>query len=121
MIAVGWVAGPTSYSGSAICDLKLESVEKRFGDQLTATTVQWLNDNGWAYTAEQRRLFTRQIGVQPVTSPVRTPQRNGMAGSFATAMKRDYVAHMSKPDRETALRNLATAWSVTTSSIRTAL
>ena len=60
-----------------------------------------------AYTADQTRLFARQIGLQPVTTPVRSPQSNGMAESFVKTIKRDYVAHMPKPDRETALRNLA--------------
>ncbi|KAA0973118.1 IS3 family transposase, partial [Pseudomonas sp. ANT_J28] len=39
--AIGWVASPTGYSGDDIRDLMLESVEKRFGDQLPATPVQW--------------------------------------------------------------------------------
>ncbi|MHC8338979.1 IS3 family transposase [Pseudomonas sp. HLT2-19-2] len=108
--AIGWVASPTGYSGDDIRDLMLESVEKRFGDQLPTTPVQWLSDNGSAYTAEQTRLFARQIGLQPVTTPVRSPQSNGMAESFVKTIKRDYVAHMPKPDRETALRNLAIAF-----------
>ncbi|UVJ45976.1 IS3 family transposase [Pseudomonas sp. LS1212] len=108
--AIGWVASPAGYSGDDIRDLMLESVEKRFGDQLPATPVQWLSDNGSAYTAEQTRLFARQIGLQPVTTPVRSPQSNGMAESFVKTIKRDYVAHMPKPDRETALRNLAIAF-----------
>lgn len=108
--AIGWVASPTGYSGDDIRDLMLESVEKRFGDQLPVTPVQWLSDNGSAYTAEQTRLFARQIGLQPVTTPVRSPQSNGMAESFVKTIKRDYVAHMPKPDRETALRNLAIAF-----------
>ncbi|QLL12570.1 IS3 family transposase [Pseudomonas chlororaphis subsp. aurantiaca] len=108
--AIGWVASPTGYSGDDIRDLMLESVEKRFGDQLPVTPVQWLSDNGSAYTAEQTRLFARQIGLQPVTTPVRSPQSNGMAESFMKTIKRDYVAHMPKPDRETALRNLAIAF-----------
>ncbi|WP_426117228.1 IS3 family transposase [Pseudomonas sp. DSP3-2-2] len=108
--AIGWVASPTGYSGDDIRDLMLESVEKRFGDQLPATPVQWLSDNGSAYTAEQTRLFARQIGLQPVTTPVRSPQSNGMAESFVKTIKRDYVAHMPKPDQETALRNLAIAF-----------
>ncbi|MHC8287020.1 IS3 family transposase [Pseudomonas sp. XS1P51] len=108
--AIGWVASPTGYSGDDIRDLMLESVEKRFGDQLPATPVQWLSDNGSAYTAEQTRLFARQIGLQPVTTPVRSPQSNGMAESFVKTIKRDYVAHMPKPDRETALHNLAIAF-----------
>ncbi len=108
--AIGWVASPTGYSGDDIRDLMLESVEKRFGDQLPTTPVQWLSDNGSAYTAEQTRAFARQIGLQPVTTPVRSPQSNGMAESFVKTLKRDYVAHMPKPDRETALRNLAIAF-----------
>ncbi|TPG89070.1 IS3 family transposase [Pseudomonas caspiana] len=108
--AIGWVASPTGYSGDDIRDLMLESVEKRFGNQLPATPVQWLSDNGSAYTAEQTRLFARQIGLQPVTTPVRSPQSNGMAESFVKTIKRDYVAHMPKPDQETALRNLAIAF-----------
>ncbi|WP_413817514.1 IS3 family transposase [Pseudomonas sp. P9_31] len=108
--AIGWVASPTGYSGDDIRDLMLESVEKRFGDQLPTTPVQWLSDNGSAYTAEQTRLFARQIGLQPVPPPVRSPQSNGMAESFVKTIKRDYVAHMPKPDRETALRNLAIAF-----------
>ncbi|MFJ3366906.1 IS3 family transposase [Pseudomonas sp. NPDC086251] len=108
--AIGWVASPTGYSGDDIRDLMMESVEKRFGDQLPAMPVQWLSDNGSAYTAEQTRLFARQIGLQPVTTPVRSPQSNGMAESFVKTIKRDYVAHMPKPDRETALRNLAIAF-----------
>ena len=51
--AIGWVASPAGYSGDDIRDLMLESVEKRFGDQLPVTPVQWLSDNGSAYTAEQ--------------------------------------------------------------------
>ncbi|TFZ33101.1 IS3 family transposase, partial [Pseudomonas syringae] len=104
--AIGWVASPTGYSGDDIRDLMLERLEKRFGDQLPSTPVQWLSDNGSAYIAEQTRLFARQIGLQPVTTPVRSPQSNGMAESFVKTSKQDYVAHMPKPDRETALRNL---------------
>ena len=43
-------------------------------------------------------------------TPVRSPQSNGMAESFVKTIKRDYVAHMPKPDRETALRNLTIAF-----------
>ena len=63
--AIGWVASPTGYSGDDIRDLMLESVEKRFGDQLPAMPVQWLSDNGSVYTADHTRLFARQIGLQP--------------------------------------------------------
>jgi hypothetical protein len=41
--------------------LLLESVEKRFGDQLPATPVQWLSDNGSAVTADQTLPATSVI------------------------------------------------------------
>jgi putative transposase len=65
---------------------------------------------GSAYIAEQTRLFACQIGLQPVTTPVQSPQSNGMTQNFVKTIKRDYVAHMPKPDRETALRNLTIAF-----------
>ena len=108
--AIGWVASPIRYISDDVLDLILKRVEKRFGDELSATLVQWLSDNGSAYTAEQTCLFTRQISLQPVTTQVRSPQSNGMAESFVKTIKRDYLAHMPKQDRETPLHNLAIAF-----------
>jgi putative transposase len=64
-------------------------VEKRIGDQLPATPAQRLSDNGSAYTTEQTLLFARQIGLQPVTTAVCSPQSNGIAESFVKTNKRD--------------------------------
>ena len=83
----------------------LEAVERHFGQELPATPIQWLSDNGSAYTAEQTRAFARDIGLQPVTTPLCSPQSNGMAESFVKTMKRDYITRMPRPDRLTALRN----------------
>jgi len=88
----------------------LEAIEHRFGGELPASPVQWLSDNGSAYTAEQTRAFARQIGLLPLTTPVRSPQSNGRAESFVKTMKRDYIRHTPKPDRAMALRNLAIAF-----------
>lgn len=46
----------------------------------------------------------------PVTTPVCNPQSNGMAESLVKTIKRDYVAHMPKPDAATVLRNLGIAF-----------
>ncbi len=59
---------------------------------------------------EQARAFARQIGLLPLTTPVCSPQSNGMAESFVKTMKRDYLRNMPKPDRATALRKLAIAF-----------
>lgn len=95
--AIGWVASPTGYSGDDIRDLMLEAVEKRFGEQAPATPVQWLSDNGWP-TLQNRH------DCLPDTSAC------SRAEGFVKTIKRDYVAHMPKPDRETALRNLTIAF-----------
>lgn len=108
--AISWVASPNGYSGDDVRDVMLEAVEQRFGDALPESPVQWLSDNGSTYTAERTRAFARQIGLLPLTTPVYSPQSNGMAESFVKTMKRDYIRHMPKPDRTTALRNLAIAF-----------
>jgi len=69
-----------------------------------------LRDNGSAYTAARIRLFTQQVGLQLVATPLRSPQSNGMTESFVETIKRDYSAYMLKPDRETVLRNLTIAF-----------
>jgi len=108
--AISWVASRNGYSSDDVRDVMLEAVEQRFGDALPESPVQWLSDNGSAYTASQTRTFARQIGLLPLTTPVCSPQSNGMAESFVKTMKRDYISHMPKPDRATALRNLAIAF-----------
>jgi hypothetical protein len=68
------------------------------------------DDNGSGYTADKTRSFAASIGLKPLTTPVCSPQSNGMAESFVKTMKRDYVAFMPKPDAATAARNLAIAF-----------
>lgn len=83
----------------------LEAVEKRLGLDRPSAPIEWLSDNGAAYTAEATRALARMLGLEPVTTPVRSPQSNGMAESLVKTIKQDYVAHMPKPDAATALRN----------------
>lgn len=107
--AISWVAGVNGDSGDDVRDAMLEAVEKRFRQTLPIAPIQWLSDNGSAYTAEQTRTFVRQIGLLPLTTLVCSPQSNGMAESFVKTMKRDYIRHMPKPDLAMALRNQAIA------------
>ena len=60
--------------------------------------------------AEKTRAFASTIGLKPLTTPVCSPQSNGMAESFVKTMKRDYVAYMPKPDADTVAQNLALAF-----------
>lgn len=53
------------------------------------------------------RRFATEISLKPLTTPICSPQSNGMAESFVKMMKRDHVAFMPKPDAATTVLNLA--------------
>ena len=46
------------------------------------------------------------IGMEPCTTPVRSPQSNGMAEAFVKTFKRDYVSVNPVPDAETVIAQL---------------
>lgn len=108
--AIDWAASTGGYDSSTVQDVMLRSVEKRFGDRLPDTPVQWLTDNGSAYTAHETRRFARELNLEPCTTAMSSPQSNGMAKRFVKTIKEDYIAFMPKPDVRTALRNLAAAF-----------
>lgn len=58
--AISWVASLHGYSGDDVRDVMLEAVERRFGQALPAAPIQWLSDNGSAYTAEHTRAFAER-------------------------------------------------------------
>lgn len=109
--AMSWVATTGGHSGDVVRDVMLAAVENRFGNALQPPSeIEWLSDNGSGYIAQKTREFAVQIGLKPVTTPVCSPQSNGMAESFVKTMKRDYIDFMPKPDAATAVRNLAIAF-----------
>jgi putative transposase len=109
--AMSWAATTGGHSGDVVRDVMLAAVENRFGDTLKAPDeIEWLTDNGSGYIAERTRTFAVELGLKPLTTPVCSPQSNGMAESFVKTMKRDYIAFMPKPDAITAVRNLAIAF-----------
>ncbi len=108
--ALDWAASTGGYDSDTVQDVMLRSVEHRFGDSLPASPVEWLTDNGSAYRAHETRAFAREIGLEPRTTAVRSPQSNGIAESFVKTMKRDYIEMMPKPDSRTAVGNLAIAF-----------
>jgi putative transposase len=105
--AMGHVATTEGIKGEDVRDLMVIAVEQRFGqiNRLTES-IEWLTDNGSCYTATETRGFARDIGFLPLTTPVQSPQSNGMAEAFVRTFKRDYVAVNSKPDAETVIRAL---------------
>jgi len=105
--AMSWTMTTAGHSG----DAALAALEHRFGGTDRAPSeIEWLTDNGSAYITARTRAFAQKYGLNPVTTPVRSPQSNGMAGSFVKTIKRDYVAFMSKSDVPTAMQNLVIAF-----------
>jgi putative transposase len=85
----------------------MQAVEKRFGSNGKPThTIQWLTDNGSCYTAAETRSFAKQLGLKPVTTPVTSPQSNGMAESFVKTLKRDYAKLANRSDSKTVMAQL---------------
>lgn len=105
--AIGHVATTAGVKGEDVRDLMVTVVEERFGriNRLPAT-IEWLTDNGSCYTAAETRAFARDIGLEPLTTPVESPQSNGMAEAFVRTFKRDYVRVNPTPDAETVIRAL---------------
>jgi putative transposase len=66
----------------------------------------WLSDNGSCYIAGDTRSFARDIGLEPRTTPIESPQSNGMAEAFVRTIKRDYVRVSPRPNAESVMRQL---------------
>ena len=51
-------------------------------------------------------ILTREIGLVPRTTPIESPQSNGMAEAFVKTFKRDYARVNPRPDAQTVLHQL---------------
>ena len=69
-------------------------------------TIEWLSDNGSGYIAHETKSLAREMGLEPRTTPVQSPQSNGMAEAFVRTIKRDYVRVSPIPDARTVMANL---------------
>ena len=108
--ALGHVATTEGVKGEDIRDLMVGAVEYRFGPvNRLPSPIEWLSDNGSCYIAGDTKQFAREIGLEPLTTPVESPQSNGMAEAFVRTIKRDYARVSSLPDAETVIR-LLPAW-----------
>ncbi len=61
---------------------------------------------GGLRAARDTRTFARDIGLVPRTTPVSSPQSNGMAEAFVRTLKRDYVRVNPRPDAQTVIAQL---------------
>jgi len=83
-------AHPTA--GAEIRRLIRKAVFARFGTAKPETPVEWLSDNEGIYTALETVIEAERHHLAPITTPVASPESNGMAEAFVNTFKRDYVA-----------------------------
>ncbi|MBO9158103.1 MAG: IS3 family transposase [Escherichia coli] len=108
--ALYWAVTTGDFNSETVQDVMLGAVERRFGNDLPSSPVEWLTDNGSCYRANETRQFARMLGLEPKNTAVRSPESNGIAESFVKTIKRDYISIMPKPDGLTAAKNLAEAF-----------
>jgi putative transposase len=105
--AISWVATTGAINSADIRGLMVESVERRFGlVNKLPKPIEWLSDNGSPYTAGETRALARDVGLVPCTTPIQSPQSNGMAEAFVKLIKRDYARVSPTPDAASVLRQL---------------
>ena len=105
--ALGYVATTEGIKGEDVQDLMIAAVEHRFGPvNRLPHTIEWLTDNGSCYVVGPTRAFARELGLEPRTTPLQSPQSNGMAEAFVRTIKRDYARISSCPDARSVLAAL---------------
>jgi transposase InsO family protein len=106
---MAYVATTGGISGEMIRDLMLACVEWRFAALRAPHPVQWLADNGSAYTTHDTREFAVALNLVACFTPVRSPESNGVSKAFVKTLKRDYARIHPRPDAATVLQQLQ-AW-----------
>jgi transposase InsO family protein len=94
-------------SGGMVRDMMLEAVERRFSALQSPAPLEWLTDNGSAYTARETRDFATALNLIACFTPVQSPESNGISESFVKTFKRDYVRVNPLPDAVSALGKIA--------------
>ena len=101
--AMAYEARVWSVSGASIRRLMRRTVSSRFGSRKPEPPIQWLTDNEAIYTSLETVIEAEKLGLVPITTPVASPESNGMAEAFVNTMRRDYL---DRADLSTAARVL---------------
>lgn len=104
---MSYVATTSGIRSVDVQDMMLAAIEHRFGPvERSPEVIEWLTDNGSCYIAAETKRFARTLGLEPRTTPLRSPQSNGMAESFVRTLKRDYARVSPLPDAATVIAAL---------------
>jgi transposase InsO family protein len=72
--AIAHVATTEGIKSDDVQDLVITAVENRFGRiNILPKPIEWLTDNGSCFIASDTRSLLLDIGMEPRTTPVRSP------------------------------------------------
>jgi putative transposase len=107
---LAWVAAPRDLCGANIQALMQQSVAARFGaGQRPDAPIQWQSDNGSVYAALDTICTAERLHLVPITTPVASPELNGMSEAFVNTLKRDYVSGADRGSADAVLEAIP-AW-----------
>ena len=86
--------------------MMLEAMEARLSALCAPRPIQWLSESGSPYIAADTRSFARELGMAPPTTPIQSPQGNGMAKAVVNTLKCDYAPASDIPDAQAILAQL---------------
>jgi putative transposase len=97
--AISYVAEARPLLNTDIRRLMRQAAFARFGNERPTERLEWLSDNGAVYTALETVIEAEKLGLTPITTPVASPESNGMSEAFVNTLRRDY---MDGADRSSA-------------------
>ena len=107
--ALAVVAEARGITGEDIRRLIRQAVFARFGAQSPAEPIQWLSGNEAIYTALETVIQAERLGLTPITTPVASPESNGIAEAFVHTLRRDYLDGADRSSAERILEQIP-AW-----------
>ena len=88
-------------------DALVFATKRRFGNSSeNHVPVQFLTDNGAAYTSISAQAFVCRQGLIDCKTPVCSPQSNGITEAFVKILKRDYLLFIDLKNAYTAMKSL---------------
>lgn len=107
--ALAMVAEARGITGGDVRRLIRQAVFARFGTQAPTEPIQWLSDNEAIYTALETVIQAERLGLTPITTPVASPESNGIAEAFVHTLRRDYLDGADRSSAERILEQIP-AW-----------
>lgn len=72
--AIRWAATTGCHSGDVVRDVMPAAIEQRFRTPQARAPIEWLRDSNSTYIDHPMRSVARELGLEPLTTPVRSPQ-----------------------------------------------